>query len=522
MRSCIDHLYVLCTLLRIRKQDKKVTYVCFIDFTRAFDTINHTLLKIKLSTLGIWGRFYRAIDSIYRDMQGCVRIHNFLTEWFPIRAGIRQGDVIGPTMFSIYVNDLAAEIKQMNLGVSISDETAEKLALLMFADDITLLADTPGDLQAMINKVSKYCEKWRLFVNIAKTNIIHFRNSQTPQTSVHFYYRNQVIEKVKSRRYLGIEVSEYVDFNIIVNTLSDASSRALGALTAKYYKAKDMCFDVYQHVYNTCVAPIMDYASEVRGFKCYQKSETVQHQAIKTFLGVGKTCPTPMIIGDSGCFPAYVRCRCKMISLWNKLVTLSDRRLLKRVFLYDYSKCESGANSWCSDIKQLMTQCDMRDIFDNKYLCPDINEKLKEQFAVQWKLDVNNMIKLEHYKYIKPCIGLENYVNAFYLTCKQRSVLAYIRSGTLPIEIEKGRWRSIVRENRHCKQCKTNVVEDLEHFLVICLKTESTRNCFMGNINSIVDISHLSNSDKIHIVLTDTCLHKLMSNFIIKLMKCRN
>ena len=44
----------------------------------------------------------------------------------------------------------------------------------------------------------------------------------------------------------------------------------------------------------------------------------------------------------------------------------------------------------------------------------------------------------------------------------------------------------------------------------------------MIKIDSIVEISHLSNSDKIHIVLTDTCLHKLMSNFIIKLMKCRN
>ncbi len=105
MTSCIDHLYILCITLKIRKHEKKDTYACFIDFTHAFDLINHTLLMGKLCTLGVWGKFYNAINSLYRDMKGRIKIDSIYTEWFPIVSGIRQGDVIAPTMFNLYLND---------------------------------------------------------------------------------------------------------------------------------------------------------------------------------------------------------------------------------------------------------------------------------------------------------------------------------------------------------------------------------------------------------------------------------
>ncbi len=82
-----------------------------------------------------------------------------------------------------------------------------------------------------------------------------------------FRYRNKVIEKLDRVRYLGMEMNEHVNLENVVNTLSDAASRALGALTAKYYQKTGMTFEVYQIIYNTCVTPIMDYASEVWGYK---------------------------------------------------------------------------------------------------------------------------------------------------------------------------------------------------------------------------------------------------------------
>ncbi len=79
MRAYIDHLYILCATLRIRKHEKKDTYACFTDFTHAFDLINYTLLMTQLCALVVWGKFYNASNSLYRDMKGRNKIDNIYT-----------------------------------------------------------------------------------------------------------------------------------------------------------------------------------------------------------------------------------------------------------------------------------------------------------------------------------------------------------------------------------------------------------------------------------------------------------
>ncbi len=102
--------------------------------------------------------FYNAINSLYRDMKGRIKIGSIYTEWFPIVSGIRQGDVIAPAIFNLYVNDLDLEMKDLYLGIPLTYN--EQIALLMFADDIVLIANSPSELHTMINKVSDWCECW--------------------------------------------------------------------------------------------------------------------------------------------------------------------------------------------------------------------------------------------------------------------------------------------------------------------------------------------------------------------------
>ncbi len=98
-------------------------------------------------------------------------------------------------MFNLYVNDLALEINYLGLGIPLTNN--EQIALLMYADDIVLLANSPSELQTMINKVSGWCECWQLFINKTYTHVIHFRASQTPLTDITFRYRNKVIDKTR-------------------------------------------------------------------------------------------------------------------------------------------------------------------------------------------------------------------------------------------------------------------------------------------------------------------------------------
>ena len=82
-RSCLDHLFVLCTIIRNRKKQNLPTYTCFIDLSRAFDSIKHSLLWYKIVNSGVHGKFYNMLRTIYRCIKCCVKVPGIgLTDWF--------------------------------------------------------------------------------------------------------------------------------------------------------------------------------------------------------------------------------------------------------------------------------------------------------------------------------------------------------------------------------------------------------------------------------------------------------
>jgi len=76
--------------------------------------------------------------SLYNSVSSCVRVNSFQTEWFNVHSGLRQGCILSPVLFNLYINDLAKYLKSLNIGVSFGNEN---ICILLYADDIVLLAD---------------------------------------------------------------------------------------------------------------------------------------------------------------------------------------------------------------------------------------------------------------------------------------------------------------------------------------------------------------------------------------------
>ena len=182
-RNCVEHIYTLYTIINSRKLSKQSTYVCFIDYKKAFDTVNRDLLWYKLMCIGITGRILDAIQSLYVNVQCTVKINDLFTPWFPVSTGLKQGCKISPTLFSVYINDLAQEINSLGCGVQLDDAM---ISTLLYADDIVLISPSAENLQTMLNAVDVWCRKWRLTVNPDKTNVIHFRTSSTARSNFVF------------------------------------------------------------------------------------------------------------------------------------------------------------------------------------------------------------------------------------------------------------------------------------------------------------------------------------------------
>ena len=110
-------------------------------------------------------------ETAYKKVQSSVRLDGCNTEWFDVDVGVRQGCVISPLLFDVFVDGLAREMKALGLGVAAGEG---RLSLLLYADDIVVLANSVADLQRMMSAVEGFCRRWRLQVNMSKTKVVEF------------------------------------------------------------------------------------------------------------------------------------------------------------------------------------------------------------------------------------------------------------------------------------------------------------------------------------------------------------
>ena len=346
-RACIDHIYVLTSIVRTNIKDGGSIFAGFIDFRKAFDWINRDLLLYKLIKSGINGKFYNAIKSLYSAPIACVSVNDYATGWFPQNDGVKQGDVLSPTLFAIYINDLALEIKASGVGVKVGDET---VCILLYADDIVLLAQSEEDLQIMLNIVSDWCCKWKLEVNEEKTQIVHFRKKSIERSNAIFCLGSIELTYTAQYKYLGLMLDEHGLFDGAVKLLAQSAGRALGSVINKVKHCGNLGIATFKKLYEAGVCPVADYGAGVWGFRDRVACNNVHYRAIRYFLGVHRFAATLAISGDLGWEPPLIRHRCQMARLWNRFLKMPAHRITKRTFLWDIAhNCP-----WANEMKTIL------------------------------------------------------------------------------------------------------------------------------------------------------------------------
>ena len=476
-RSTLDHLTTLTSIIETRKKARKSTYCAFIDFQKAFDTVNRDILWQKLQNVGIKDKLFASIRALYDKVMCTVRINGFSTDWFEVKCGLKQGCPLSPVLFSFFINDLALKMKGTDVGVVCGEE---KVNILLFADDIVLLAENPNDLQVLLNILSTWCKLNGMVINGTKSNIVHFRTPSVPRTDTVFTIGDVNLDVVESYKYLGLILSEFLDFSKTAKAVAKSAHRALGLIIAKAKSFGGLPYNVFYKLYESIVCPVIMYGAPIWGTECFSCIQAVHNRAARYFLNVGKYTPVAAVNGDTAWYPMECRLWKSVLNHWCRLVNMDNNRLNKQVFIWCDLKSNNSCRNWNFRVRKQFQKYNVQENYqisypiNSSFICSLIVDKIYDDYVQKWHSDLNRTSarrgsggnKLRTYKQMKNEFHVEPYCLEI-LSRKHRGALAKFRSGTAPIKVETGRYQNLDLSERVCFHC-TSCIEDEEHVLMVC------------------------------------------------------
>ena len=227
----------------------------FVDFRKAFDTVNHAILISKLRCYGVRGLALKYVHSYLTDRRQCVRVGSCLSTEKSVNMGVPQGSLLGPLLFLMYVNDVS--------------NCSELLSTVLYADDTCFSLAHP-DFDVLQQRVNAEIEKFRcwtlvnrLSVNLDKTYsmlVTNRRGYGTKELSVSF--GGQKLESTVSYKYLGVILDNRMNYSEHIGSICSKLSRSIGIL----YKLKPVlpCCTLLS-LYYSLIYPYIIYCNEVWG-----------------------------------------------------------------------------------------------------------------------------------------------------------------------------------------------------------------------------------------------------------------
>ena len=404
--STVDNLFSLQALVQKYLCRPRGRFYCmFVDFKRAFDSIQHANLWLSLERKGITenSKFLKIFKSMYAQLKSCVKIQNGLTKYFECHIGTRQGCVSSPIIFSLFINDLVTYLRsQCDRGIFVSNQIQDLLAL-MFADDVASFSDSIFRLQQQINCIPRFCESVGMSLNLLKTKIIVFRNGGIVKDIEHWFYQGEHIDIVSFYKYLGVYFTPKLIWTKTKEVLAHQASKAVNRIFQYqrqfgFFQPKDIF-----KLFDSIVSPILCYGSEIWGYESSKTIEKIHTRFCKRFVGLHQNTADFLALSECGRYPISITYMSRCIKYWAKILQMPDHRYPKQCYAMLRSLSEAGKTTWATNVRMLLYKYGFGYVWESNTI-GDVNafvkvfkQRLKDCCLQEWQSDINESPKSKYY-----------------------------------------------------------------------------------------------------------------------------
>ena len=250
-----------------------------VDFTKAFDTVSGTGLWKLLRKNGYKNKFTSLVESLHTGMMASVSDGTNSSDSFGVTNGVKQGCVLAPTLFSIFLSAMLEEaFKDLDDGVYIQTRqdadlynvahfraktkcSLQLIRELLFADDSALLAHSPEEIQRIVNAFSEASNKFGLKINIKKTEVL-YQPDRARSKEVDITVDGVKLNSVPEFTYLGSTVSNDGRIDVEIQKRMAKASAAFGRLRQRLWNNHHVCTRVKGKIYRAIVISTLLYGAE--------------------------------------------------------------------------------------------------------------------------------------------------------------------------------------------------------------------------------------------------------------------
>ena len=255
-KGTTNAIYILRTVIERSIEAQQDLYLCFIDFSKAFDTVKHDKLIQMLQDINIDGKDLQLIKNMYWQQTAAIKVNNNISGYQKIEKGVRQGCVLSPEFFSLYSEIILRTIKDRP-GIRIGGANINNLR---YADDIVLIAGREEELQDLVHTINEESGIMGLSLNIKKTEtMVISKKKDSPTCAIRI--GNKLLKQVRNFKYLSTQIS--------------ADGKCKAEVTARIMQAKkffgqmkhllinqSMSMKVRRRVLDCYILPVLMYGCE--------------------------------------------------------------------------------------------------------------------------------------------------------------------------------------------------------------------------------------------------------------------